>query len=654
MKKLKKLFALILVVAVLLATVGCVNKSNTESARDRAKQTDGDTDKSDNSDDSTNNDTISKEENGGNESGSSTNGDTISKEENSGNDSNTSVNNDNSSSKDNNTDERLLKALESKHTLRFNDNGQFKVLVLSDLHLKPGGIPETMKSSIKTLIDRESPDLVLLNGDNVDSSSIKSDADMRLVLSEAVEYIESKQIPWMHVFGNHDSEYGYTREQQQAVYQTFNYCISKKGDADLKGVSNYVVPIYGSEDDTVKFAVWGLDSGDYLSNDDKASLFPTESAFGGCSGAVYDYIHGDQIEWYVEISKRLEKQNGGQVVPGLMSFHIPLQETYTAWLNRSGLDWTGEKREEVCASAHNSGLFNAMLSRGDIKAVINGHDHKNDFMVEYGGIKLCYASTVSVNTYHDSDMHGGRVFVINEKDTSNVETYMSYVNQKVDPANAKPRASGYTYDFEGSAPQFTLSSWPNDISTDAYVNEISAQIFSGAGRNGSKALGVTRLQYHEGHRGKNIEVKWNDYTYGKLGDNRYLMVWIDLDKNSIDFRKACFGLLTDYKNSYPYATDNHDEPSPFYYKADGSDTWVTLSTGTDGCIGESDSCSVSGYKGWLALPIEYMLQSGTDKQLNEDSVITGFYFYLSLATQDMTGKYVYIDDIMLVEDYTQY
>lgn len=550
--------------------------------------------------------------------------------------------------------EFLADTLESKHTLKFDENGQFKVLVFSDLHLKTGGIPAVMDASIKKLVDREDPDLIILNGDNIQDTEIQSRATMRAVVNEAVDYIEERQIPWMHVFGNHDSESGFSRLEQQRVYEGFEYCISKAGEKSLTGVGNYVIPVYGSNDDTVKFTVWGLDSGDYLSAEDKEGLFPLHSAFNGYRDIVYNYIHYDQIEWYVKISKLLQEQNDGKIVPGLMSFHIPLQEFYTAWINRESLTWNGEKREVIAASPHNSGLFNALYSRGDIKAVVSGHDHKNNFMVEYGGIKLCYASTVSTNTYHDADIHGARVFVVNEDDPSNVETYISYVAETIEDENVGTIESGHTYDFESAAPTLTLSSWPNDTSPGVYPEEISAQVFDGVGRNGSKGLGVTRQKYHEDNGGRNIEVKWDDASYGKLGENKYLMVWMDLAANELDFRKSCFGLLREYNNTAPYATDNYDTPSSFYYKADGSDTWVEQKTGSDGCIGEADNSSVKNYKGWFAFPIENMLQSGSGAQLTSESIITGYYFYLSLATEAMTGKYVYIDDVTLVKDYKTY
>ncbi len=319
--------------------------------------------------------------------------------------------------------------LESKHTLRFDEDGEFRILVLADLHLRASDMPEYIDNCIKTLVDREEPDLIILTGDNVADTSIDSDEVFRQTLKAAVDYIEEKKIPWMHVYGNHDSEGSYTREQQQRVYESFEYCLSKSGP-DITGVGNYVLPVYSSKGDSLKFAVWGLDSGSYMSEKDKATLCPGVSSFGGYSGREYDYIHGDQIKWYVRASELLQEHNGGNAVPGLMAFHIPLQETYTAWINRNELGFTGEKREAVCASAHNSGLFNAVFARGDIKAIVNGHDHINDYAIEYGGVKLCYSPSFSTNTYNNEDMHGARVFVIHESDPSNIETYVSYILER--------------------------------------------------------------------------------------------------------------------------------------------------------------------------------------------------------------------------------
>ncbi len=320
---------------------------------------------------------------------------------------------------------RLRAILGGKAKLRFDENGEFKIMMLSDLHMTGGGLSAANMQNIKLLVEHEKPDLVILTGDNIADSSISDESGLRRVLKPLTDYLEAEEIYWMHVYGNHDGEMIFPLYQQHRVYESYEHCLSKAGDTSLHGLGNYVIPLYGSRDEEVKFVIWALDSGDYLSEEDKKTLFPSgKMSFTGTSSPTYDYIHSDQIEWYVETSKFLQEQNGGEMIPGLMAFHIPLQETYTAWLNRDGLEWTGQKGGAVGSSGYNPGFFEVIRRRGDIRAIVNGHDHANDYMVNYAGIKLCYTSTV---THYDANTRGTRFFVIRESNPTNVETYMTYI-----------------------------------------------------------------------------------------------------------------------------------------------------------------------------------------------------------------------------------
>lgn len=552
-----------------------------------------------------------------------------------------------------NKEDPLKEILQCKQTLRFREDGSFRILVLSDIHGQSRTLNAETKDNIKTLVDRENPDLVIFDGDN--TWQISNQRVLKECIGEIVGYIEERQIPWVHVYGNHDAEgSNVPKEKQQEIYESFEYCLSKAGDSELTGVGNYVLPIYRSDSDTVAFAVWALDSGSDLTAEEKRNLFKVTTTFPGNPGSNYDYIRPNQIQWYCETSKLLQEGNGGNPVPGLMAFHIPLQESYTAWENRQGLTYTGEKRENVCSSAVNSGLFSALLERGDIKAVVNGHDHINDFMVEYCGIMLCQASTPTNEAiYHDDDIIGGRVFVLQQDQPDKIETYISYIHEKTpapDLSDAGVLESGSGSDFENEIPEFTVSGFDNDTSEAAKVSEISVKAADGIGYNGSTGLAVTRTKWNGSNAGNNAEFKWVLPEYGKLGENGYVRVWMDLSTNGIDFRKAGFGVVAEYAENSPYRTDDYDTPSPFYYLAEGSDEWVTLSTGGDGCFGKGDGQSVQGYKGWFAFPVRYM-RSGS-KALTSDSVITGFYFYFCLASEEMAGKEIYIDEVTLVKDYT--
>ena len=332
-------------------------------------------------------------------------------------------------------DERAASLLESKVRLSCDENGDFRILILADIHA-PGKIDMNTEKNIRTLVDSENPDLVIFTGDNALCST---EEDLRTALDSMVGYIESKGIAWCHVYGNHDHESGLSKKQMQAIYESYEYCVSKSGDEDLFGVGNYVLPVYEYESDNISSFVWCLDSGSRLSNEDREALIPTHpidniampdnifSAIMGIHNSPYDYIHADQVQWYYKTSEFFEEYFGRKI-PSIMAFHIPLQESFFAWSNREGLDnWTGEKNEDISCSQINTGLFSALVDRGDVLAVVNGHDHTNTFMVEYKGVMLCYSPTPSTHSYNDVNTMGARVFVMNSNNPTEITTYINYL-----------------------------------------------------------------------------------------------------------------------------------------------------------------------------------------------------------------------------------
>lgn len=324
---------------------------------------------------------------------------------------------------------KIKELLNIKHELRCDENGNFKVLVLSDVQCNDPALNEETKNAIKTVVDREDPDLVIFNGDN--SFSIQSAEELKVYIGNMVGYIEERQIPWGHVFGNHDYETSrcpLNKEEQQKVYESFDYCVSKAGDEELFGVGNYVLPVLEHEGNKIAFNVWCLDSGDYGAG---GQHNPNVTVYGNRFNGAYEPMEQNQIDWYLESSELLEQYNGGKI-PSMMTFHIPLQESFYAWhlKDNLGLECTGEKRENVSANAVNCGLFEAARTRGDVLAIVNSHDHRNDFMVKYQGIRLCYTACIGTYEYHADDMLGGRVLNFNSNKPDDVETYMSYVNER--------------------------------------------------------------------------------------------------------------------------------------------------------------------------------------------------------------------------------
>ena len=326
--------------------------------------------------------------------------------------------------------EKINQLLDLKHTLRVDENGNFKVLVLSDVQFNTPDISEETLTNIETIVSREQPDLVIFNGDN--SFGIQREKDLKAYVTNMTRYLEENHIPWAHVYGNHDAELwrpALDKETQQAIYESFDYCVSKAGDADLYGVGNFVLPVLEHDSDRIAFNVWCFDSGTGGIYSD--ANIPYDVTVGNNTfWSHYENMEMSQVEWFKEASALLAEYNGSPI-PGMMAFHIPLQETYYAWAARArdDLEWTGKQRENISAHAQDVPLFDA-AKENHILAIINSHDHINDFMVKYQGIRLCYTACIGTYEYHLDSMLGGRVVEFNTATPDDVNTYMSYVKER--------------------------------------------------------------------------------------------------------------------------------------------------------------------------------------------------------------------------------
>lgn len=318
-----------------------------------------------------------------------------------------------------------------KQTLRFRPDGKFKVLVFSDVHAADTLSPRTQQA-IEAVVQKESPDLVLFNGDlNMQPVSAEEVYENTRAMTA---YLEAHHIPWAHVYGNHDTEGrdglpNLPKEEQQKIFESFSCCLSESGDPSIAGVGNYVLPVLRSDSDKIAFNVWGLDSGSYLEHM-RPGLY--DAAVGCKENATYNhypfaYIPFSQISWYYRLSQEMETANGDKI-PGMMFFHMPLCEYEDLARNFESLHVHGEKLEDVCCSELNSGLFCAALERGDIRIFVAGHDHVNDYEGEYCGIRLAYDASIGFQIYREERLMGGRVVLIDENDAAHPHTYMSYLH----------------------------------------------------------------------------------------------------------------------------------------------------------------------------------------------------------------------------------
>lgn len=262
-------------------------------------------------------------------------------------------------------------------TLRLRPDGTFKIVQFTDVHWQ-NGEEEDLRSEklMERILAAELPDLVFFTGDLIYA---KDCTDPRRSLREAVGAVERAQVPWAYVYGNHDVESAVTPEELMAVQQEHLRCLTESGPDHLHGHGNFVLDIFHPGENRLAASLYGFDSG---------SIAP--ETLGG-----YDWIHRNQIEWYVQQSQ-LRTSGAGEPVPSLAFFHIPLPEYNEVWELHTCY---GTKLEAVCSPKINSGMFAAMVEMGDILGTFVGHDHINDYWGELHNIRLCYGRATGYNTY---------------------------------------------------------------------------------------------------------------------------------------------------------------------------------------------------------------------------------------------------------------
>lgn len=304
--------------------------------------------------------------------------------------------------------------------LQLQKDGTFKIVQFTDLHWQNGEKDDqaTRRLMVRTL-QAEKPDLVVLTGDIIFGSKCKDPAES---IRQAVLPIEEAGVPWAAVFGNHDDEGSLNRSELMEELRRRANCLAEPGPADIRGTGNYRVGV-DAEDGSTAYALYFLDSGSY-------------SQVPGIEG--YDWIRKSQIDWYAAESRELARDNGGQPVPSLLFFHIPIPEYDQMW--QTAVCY-GNRYEQPACPKLNSGLFAAMLETGGALGTFCGHDHVNDYWGELAGIRLCYGRASGYQTYgRQRYSRGARVIVLKRGEAS-FDTWVRLADGSVlsHPKKHRPR-----------------------------------------------------------------------------------------------------------------------------------------------------------------------------------------------------------------------
>ena len=319
-------------------------------------------------------------------------------------------------------------AVDNNDVLRFNKDGKFKIMQISDT--QDIDVPrEATIMFMEKALDAEKPDLVVFTGDQLAGGKIETAEGVYAGIKAILQPVVDRGIPFTVVFGNHDNDDGcpVSRDEQFAYYQTFPGCLAYDAVPEMYGTGTHNLPIYASEGSETKFNLWMIDSNDY------------DRVNGG-----YDYVHQDQIDWYEKTSKALEEKEG-HLVPSIAFQHIIVPEVAELLVdspfsgeNAISKVINGENKllmlkpgkasgillEFPCPSNTNSGEFASWKERGDVIAASFGHDHINTFIGNVDGIDLVMCPGVTFQSYGRYITRAVRIFELDENDPWSYDTHL--------------------------------------------------------------------------------------------------------------------------------------------------------------------------------------------------------------------------------------
>lgn len=308
----------------------------------------------------------------------------------------------------------------------FTTDNDFKVMQLTDIHIGGGWMSAKKDpmalNAVASMITAEKPDLVIITGDMVYPVPFQAGTFNNLSGAKIIANLfESLGVYWLPVFGNHDTEaYAYYNRDKIAKFyasDNFKYCLLdiKNITDDIDGACNSVINVKNS-DGFITQSFYSLDSHSYIDGDFLGLFWK------------YDGVHENQIAWYKQNVEKYNQQNLDLInqkyvdqkqamtekygtVKSLAFFHIPTSEYLTAWNEYVAAGYkdtdnviynygtVGETGQLVYHSIHEDMLFETMQELGSTKGIFCGHDHLNNFSIDYKGIRLTYGYSVDYLAY---------------------------------------------------------------------------------------------------------------------------------------------------------------------------------------------------------------------------------------------------------------
>lgn len=295
----------------------------------------------------------------------------------------------------------------------------------------PDRFDENFGDHVRALVASTSPDMIFITGDIIYGSF----DDAGTTLEWFCNFMDSLEIPWAPVFGNHDNESKRGVAWQCERFAGSKYCLFKRGS--VTGNSNYSVGISVGGD--LLRVMYMLDS-----NGAKGATDPEVVKEQG--------LYPDQLEWITTSAQNIASIAKSDV-PAFMAFHIPTTNFTEAEIAKGyrtetrtqyaiGVDSPqkdgdfGSNFESHRVTYIDAEGFDECLSAARVDAVFVGHCHAINTVISYRGVRYVFGLKTGTYDYHNPYQLGGTLVTL-RKNAFEISHAPALVSCKGFPGKAK-------------------------------------------------------------------------------------------------------------------------------------------------------------------------------------------------------------------------
>lgn len=256
---------------------------------------------------------------------------------------------------------------------------------------------------IRSLVAQTRPDLIIITGDIVYGSF----DDSGRMLDRFCTFMDSLEIPWAPVFGNHDNECRLGVARQCDRLEQSAFCLFERGS--VSGHGNYTV---------------GIAAGERLIR--VLHMMDSHGCHGAEDPAVVKApgLHPDQLELIRHNTAQIQAAQQRKI-PAFLAFHIPVDcflaaeeaKGYGHGLYTIGVDVPAKDGDfGFCLERYmpfgTDGHFIEFLHAQQIDGVFVGHIHKNCTSITYENIRWTFGLKTGQYDYHQPYQIGGTMITL--------------------------------------------------------------------------------------------------------------------------------------------------------------------------------------------------------------------------------------------------